>query len=839
MNLGLKQKKMVLIAVAVVACGGVLFAANQEPTLLPVVQKWVGAEGMLSLKNNPIVVDSANKKELGALAQRFQAELKMLNLGDHAITSSAKAKAGDIFLSLRDGEGVKGSYTLEIGNNVKMRANSVEGVLYATRTVLQMLVQNRQTLELPRASIVDYPVYRQRMLMLDVGRKAFPIPVLEDYIRILAWYKMNELHLHLSDQSFDGKYACFRIESKVFPDLAAKDLHYTQDEIRALVKFAKGYGVTITPEFDMPGHSRCFTDYWPDIMVEGHSNYIDVTNPKTIKLMKQLLDEMIPLFDSPDIHIGTDEYRVGHHYKLSKERVAELHEGFRQFINTMNAHVRSKGKNCRIWSGYHAMGGKTKIDPTVTIDMWIMRDAKKLMEAGHVIINSNQMKSYIVPGTHYYGVSLVHALSRWRPNQMNFKEDSKNPAPDDPKFLGAKLHVWMDQGPTGWTMSEIGDITFRTLHVFSQRLWGSEIINGGGYPGFVKRAALCSEIPEISLMDRIPSKDGIYLDIPEVQSLKTKGSIIELPFAKADRADLEYPWTLSFQVRKTKDANNREVIFSSDKVEICNNYDNPYSQRKIRTADNKRVVISSRPGFALVRAAGGPGKDPAGSALVERVSHVYANPLELNEWTSVVIVAEQGKTSVYINDLFAGSHPDQMVAPMRWLGSKTGNSFVGDIRNIKLQGKALKKTPEVMVLAGYKSPVNLALQANVTTSIVDEKVQSDLKNITDGRSWTEWKSNKTTEEQWVVLDLGEADSFSRVCVDWSHHGFPDKFSVETSLDNKSWREVYTGASAGNRSTIIFPGLSARYLRLKMSEPLTNGGNFRIHEILVYKESQNR
>ena len=152
-------------------------------------------------------------------------------------------------------------------------------------------------------------------------------------------------------------------------------------------------------------------------------------------------------------------------------------------------------------------------------------------------------------------------------------------------------------------------------------------------------------------------------------------------------------------------------------------------------------------------------------------------------------------------------------------------------------GKSSKKGSAVLNLAGYKAPVNLALKAKAITSIADEKVQAGLKKLTDGNIRSEWKSNKTAEEQWVALDLGKDESFSRICIDWSRHGFPDKYTVETSLDNKSWTEVYKGVSVGQRSTISFPELSARYIRLKMSEPLTNGGNFRIYEIQVYKGSQ--
>ena len=247
----------------------------------------------------------------------------------------------EIFLTLSGSQAKHGpeGYSLTIGDRVVISGNSPAGVFFGTRTLLQMLGHSSA---LPKGKAVDWPDYSHRMLMLDVGRKPFPLPVLKDYLRIMAWYKMNELHLHLSDEAFGGKYAGFRVQCDTFPGLASKDLFYTKREFRELQDQAHAYGITITPEIDMPGHSRVFTDYWPDLRLAHNSpSYLDVTNPQTIVRLKKLLDEMIPLFDAPDFHIGTDEYRVGG----SVEEQTRLHEAFRGFINTMNAHIRATARH--------------------------------------------------------------------------------------------------------------------------------------------------------------------------------------------------------------------------------------------------------------------------------------------------------------------------------------------------------------------------------------------------------------------------------------------------------------------------------------------------------------
>ncbi len=171
---------------------------------------------------------------------------------------------------------------------------------------------------------------------------------------------MNELHLHLSDEAFGGAYTGFRVECSTYPGLTSKDCFYTKQQLRTLQDTAKLYGITVTPEIDMPSHARVFTDYWPDLRNPKLTpSELDVTNTATIERMKKLLDEMIPIFDAPDFHIGTDEYRVGGNAAEKQT----FYDAFHQFINTMNAYVHSKGKNCRVWDGWEHMPSKIKGGP--------------------------------------------------------------------------------------------------------------------------------------------------------------------------------------------------------------------------------------------------------------------------------------------------------------------------------------------------------------------------------------------------------------------------------------------------------------------------------------------
>jgi len=669
--------------------------AHAQLNVVPAVQSWSPQAGSTTLKGARIILDEHYAKELNGVATDFKSELAALGCGNFSV-DNGQAQNNAIFLTLEAGTNhfAPEGYRIEIGEGVRVMASTAAGIFNGTRTLLQLMAQDKTNLALPQGTILDWPQYQHRMLMLDVGRKPFPLSVLKDYLRIMSWYKMNELHLHLSDEAFGGKYTGFRVQCDTFPGLASKDLFYTKQELRELQDMAHGLGITITPEIDMPGHARVFTDYWPDLQNPKLSkSYLDVTNPQTVERLEKLLDEMIPIFDAPDFHIGTDEFNLG---RMSAEEKEKFGEAFRQFINTMNAHIRAKGKNCRIWSGYESMPGTTLPDPSVTIDMWVTHDAKTLIEQGHNVINSSDGQTYIVPGAHYYGVNTPGIYNNWEPWKIS-GDASKNPSPNDPHLLGGKLHVWNDQGPTGYDMTEIAILTLPNLQAFAEKLWGTK--GSKDYSEFQTRAATTLPVPNVTVFDRIAGdQNGVVLSLPREIKLDTTNDFIELPLAHQPRANLEWPWTLTMEVYKTAETGTRGGMLSSELVEVCSDYERE-EEAQSKDANGKVTKTKVKQhGLGLVRAAGSAGVDPASAMKVAQVSHVYVSPaasnlvndvshiygeqLPLNQWVTLKVVGERGHTSLYVNGQLVGQHNDQMVCPLAVLGSRTGNSFVGKIRNI-------------------------------------------------------------------------------------------------------------------------------------------------------------
>ncbi len=626
---------------------------------------------------------------------------------------------------------------------------------------------------------------------------------------------------------------------------------------------ARQMGITITPEIDMPGHARVFTDYWPDLRLRGYPSYLDVTNPRTIERLKKLLDEMIPIFDAPDFHIGTDEYRVG------GPRQEELHEAFRRFINTMNAHIRSKGKNCRIWSGFEHMKGKTEIDPSVIIDMWETRDAEEQIAKGHAIINSSDARTYIVPGAHYYGVNNAGIYNSWE-SWMVSSDPTMNPARDDPKLLGGKLHVWNDQGPTGYTMNEIARLALPSIQVFAEKLWGTK--GSKDYAEFQKRAEVVRStgfsrnastlppeggttsavIPGVTVFQRIkPKHDHLVADLPAERTLTaefgtapypggyflTEQGEVPLDFDGRPRHNLEYPWTLSVDVYKTKEPLGRGVILSSDLAEICTDYSRT-EETAVKGPVGKSVKkkVTHR-GIGVIRAAGSPGEDAASSHLVNDVSRVYGDPLPLKKWTAITIVGQQRRTTVYVNGQKVGESGEQTICPLARIGISHRSMFSADaiegkIRNLKVWDRVLT-AKEIGRAAGLDIPDNLAAHCAVTASASDTDHGFTPEKITDEDPSTRWSSDSTAAEQWVAIDLQKPVEFNTVTVAWET-ARPKKLRIQVSQGQDKWKDVCDIDVSGEKTVAAFPAVQSARVRLLMSQPATQWG-YSIWEVEVLKK----
>lgn len=221
----------------------------------------------------------------------------------------------------------KEGYTLIVSEKgVEISAGEFSGFFNALQTVRQLIRKDNKKYSMPYCRIKDAPAFPVRGLMLDVGRNYMSVPFLKSVVRRLSHYKINVLHLHLSDDPG------WRVEVKKYPELTVETSFwptrqpgkfYTQEDIKSICDFCDSLNIRVIPEIDMPGHSAAFRK------AIGK----DMQTPEGMQVLKEALDEIIPLFKDSLFHIGSDEV----HFKM------------KEFMPEMIRYVRNKGKQVVVW----------------------------------------------------------------------------------------------------------------------------------------------------------------------------------------------------------------------------------------------------------------------------------------------------------------------------------------------------------------------------------------------------------------------------------------------------------------------------------------------------------
>ena len=187
------------------------------------------------------------------------------------------------------------AYRLTIDKNgIHIQAVTTQGVWNARQTLKQLTQKGR----IPCCRIVDWPSFRVRGWMMDVGRTYVSLEELKREVDIFSQFKVNVFHLHLTENE------AWRLESKRYPQLNAAEhmlrqpgMFYTQAEMRELDAYCRERGVTLIPELDMPGHSSAFE----------RAMGFGMQTPEGKAVLRELLDEVFDTFSGPYVHIGTDE----------------------------------------------------------------------------------------------------------------------------------------------------------------------------------------------------------------------------------------------------------------------------------------------------------------------------------------------------------------------------------------------------------------------------------------------------------------------------------------------------------------------------------------------------
>jgi hexosaminidase len=401
----MNKRKHVLLAALLVASSFCVNAQDTDPYagIIPAPVSVKKAPGEFILSQETIIqADTPNNKAV----QFFSAYLaNNMAYNKQIALRNARVSTTTIYLTSTGTENLPAEgYRLTITPQQITVAGKGAGLFYGIQTLIQLIPLERgATAKLPAVTIEDYPRFGYRGMMLDVCRHFFSVEFVKRYIDLMATYKLNTFHWHLTDDQG------WRIEIKKYPKLTSvgstrkesvignyKDRtplqydgvpvsgYYTQDQIRDVIKYAADRYITIVPEIEMPGHALAALAAYPELSCDpsqkyevsgkwGVFNNIYCPSEKTFSFLQDVLTEVIDLFPSKYIHIGGDEAPkdVWKKTKFCQDLIKRLklkdeHGLQSYFIQRMEKFVNSKGRSIIGWDEILEGG----LAPNATVMSW-------------------------------------------------------------------------------------------------------------------------------------------------------------------------------------------------------------------------------------------------------------------------------------------------------------------------------------------------------------------------------------------------------------------------------------------------------------------------------------
>lgn len=532
-----------------------LYAQNEKPFVIPELKEWQGKEGVFVPQAGMRIVYAQDA--LRSVAEAFAADYGRMFDAVPAVVQG-KPSEGDIYFTLKKDKKLgREGYAIRVDRYVTVSAPEAVGAYWATRTLLQISEQSEDH-QLPKGQLRDWPDYALRGFMMDCGRKFIPMSYLRDLVKMMAYYKMNTLQVHLNDNGFKqfyghdwGRtYAAFRLECDTYPGLTARDGYYTKREFIDFQEEAASQFVEIIPEIDAPAHTLAFTHYKPEIGSQEYGmDHLDLFNPETYKFMDGLFKEYLggeePVFRGPRVHIGTDEYS-------NKKR--NVVEKFRAFTDRYIRLVESYGKQACVWGALTHAAGETPVkSENVIMSAWYngYADPKEMVRQGYKLISIPDGLVYIVPAAGYYYdyLNTQYLYEKWTPAHVGkvvFEEK-------DPAILGGMFAVWNDHVGNGISVKDIHHRLFPALQTLATKTWDAQV--GLPYADFDRLRQGLSEAPGVNQLGRIGRTEVLVYEVAEVR-----------PGSSLAHEEIGYGYTVSFDLEAADEAPGTELFRSDNAV---------------------------------------------------------------------------------------------------------------------------------------------------------------------------------------------------------------------------------------------------------------------------------
>ncbi|EHQ24939.1 family 20 glycosylhydrolase [Mucilaginibacter paludis] len=500
-----------------------LWAQNKPLPLIPYPQNVTTGTGAFIINKQTVMVLPPGKKYLQE-ADLFN-QLMANTLGS-PLKYGIQPKTN--FIKLVTDPAItteEGHHLLVDSKHIVLSAKNAAGILRGIETIRQLLpaqVETRQStaekqLVLPAVQIEDYPVYAWRGMHLDVSRHFFSVDYLKKYIDLMALYKFNKLHLHLTDdqgwrieikqypklteegawRTFNNQDSACMVKAKTNPDFIIDPKHiiqrngktlyggfYTQQQMKDVVAYAAQRHIDVIPEIDMPGHMMAAINNYPFLSCEGGSKWGELfttpicpCNETTFTFAENIFKEIFEIFPSQYIHIGGDEVDRTSWGKsdackalMAKEGIKTTAELQSYFINRMEKFFNQHGRKLIGWDEILEGG----ISPTAIVMYW-----RSWKPNAPVIAAKNGNKVIMTPGSPLYFDNIPDKNSISNVYHFNPVPEKLNAA-EAKNIIGAQANVWTEHVPTE---NRADYLVFPRMTALAEVLW----TNKQDYDGYTER----------------------------------------------------------------------------------------------------------------------------------------------------------------------------------------------------------------------------------------------------------------------------------------------------------------------------------------------------------------
>ena len=397
------------LALTLVSCGQ---QPVEELSIIPVPLKAELQGGAFVVNENTQLWIDAPEADKNQLQEYLAASPLKL-----AVAAEAPASNAIVLKQVEELPGIasaEGYVLTSTKKGVDIQAKTGAGLFYGVQTLLQMATEGNKV---AFGTITDEPRFEYRGMMLDVSRHFFGLDFVKKQIDAMAYYKLNRLHIHLTDA------AGWRIEIKKYPRLTnfaawrsgknwkewwngdrkymeegsegAEGGYFTQDQCREIVEYAKKHYITVIPEIEMPSHSEEVLTAYPELSCT-HVLYKQadfcVGNEKTFEFLENVLLEVMEIFPSEYIHVGGDEASKQSwktcplcQARMKKEGLKDVDELQSYLIERMEKFLNKHGRNLLGWDEILEGG----LAPNATVMSWRgVEGGLKAIEGGHRAIMS-------------------------------------------------------------------------------------------------------------------------------------------------------------------------------------------------------------------------------------------------------------------------------------------------------------------------------------------------------------------------------------------------------------------------------------------------------------------